>query len=145
MAKKKKKPKPENPTIFVFEGSIQHYEDGSMFNLKAQVTDDEWRKIVDETVRYKIFIECLKTVAFPILKEEWAKMDDWWRVQLEVAVGRMKELDPMVLIPIDQEAIRKQYSAKMTANAATVIEDIKQLRKMENPYGDFSQASVSAL
>jgi hypothetical protein len=141
MSQKKKTKTVDHPTMFVHEGTIKCYEEGTMLELKTLLSQEEWLGIVKETVEYLIFITCLKTVAFPILNEAWDKDDDWWRVQLEIAVNRMRDLDPLVLIPIDQDAIRTAFTDKMKANAASVVEDIKAMRQARITHSDVTQVS----
>jgi hypothetical protein len=142
---RQKKKKAEHPTVFVFDGAIRHHEEGSMFHLHTQVTTEEWQQIVRETIEYKIFAECLKDVAFPILKETWTKIEDWWRLQLGIAVTRMKEIDPMIFLGINQDKIRAQYTQKIQANAQAVVEDIKNIRETMRIVQDNSKADVSEL
>ncbi len=144
---RRKRKKVEHPTLFVFEGVIKHYEDGSMFELQTQLTSDEWRQVVEETVKYKLFIECLKEIAFPILKEKWTKVDDWWRVQLGIAVSRMRQIDGMAFLGINQEAIKKTFEDKIKTNAQSVVDDIKFMRETQTSFhgDDPSQATVSNL
>jgi hypothetical protein len=144
--KRKNREPVENPTLFVFDGGIRHYEEGSMFGLRQQVTEEEWLQIVSDTLKYKIFIECLKDVACPILKESWTKEDDWWRLQLQVAVERIREVDPAALFPHNQDDIRKRYTEQMKNNAEAVAREIRLLRELERgPSTDYSKANVSAL
>ena len=104
--KGKKKERVENPTLFVFEGSIQHYDEGSMRKLSMQVTPEEWLKIATETMEYNIFLECLKETASPILKEEWTEHDEWWRLQLGVAAT---SLNHDVAIQVDLDDVILAY------------------------------------
>lgn len=142
---RRKRKKVENPTLFVFEGSVRHFEDGTMFSLHTQVTQNEWHTIVKETIEYQIFLECLKADAFPILKEKWTKVDEWWRVQLKHAVAQMKGIDPLFIATINQDMIKINYSAKITANAAEVVNDIKKLRDAQHTFADDSNPTVSEL
>jgi hypothetical protein len=144
--KRKRREPVENPTLFVFDGSIRHYDDGTMFGLRQQVTEEEWLQIVEDTLKYKVFVECLKDVACPILKESWAKEDDWWRLQLEVAVARIREVDPAALFPHNEDELRKKYTAQMKENAESVAKEIRLLRELERGGSeDYSQANVSSL
>jgi hypothetical protein len=143
---KKERKKQPHPTIFVFEGEVKHYEDGSMLELFGQVTPDEWGIIVRDTVTYKIFLKCLKEVAFPILKETWTREDEWWRLQLEVAESRMRVVDPMAFVGINQEAITKVYTDRMQNNAKDVVKDIEMIRQNQHAYsGDPARTEVSGL
>ena len=141
MAKKKPKKSPkrllktEHPTLFVFDGSIRYYEDGSMLELHTAVRPDEWELIVEETIKYKIFLECLKEVAFPILNEQWTKEDDWFRLQLEVAISRIRNIDPLLVIKWNTDEIKKQYISKMTNNAKDVVKLIEETRNQQKKFG----------
>jgi hypothetical protein len=148
MAKKKKdKKQVEHPTIFSFDGSLRIYEEGSMYNLHMQVSEEEWKQITTETIQFKIFLECLKETAFPILKEIWTPEDEWWRLQLEVAVGRMKDIDPMLFVTsgVNVEATKTAYTDKMKKNAAEVVEQIKKIRSQAIPTIDPARTEVSDL
>lgn len=126
MAKKPKKPrrrKEEHPTLFVFNNSIQYYEDGSMLELHSQVSEEEWAQIVEQTIAYKVFVECLKEYACPALDENWSSEEDWYRVQLDVSVSRIRNIDPLLVAKYDQKTIKSQYIDQMKAGA----QDIKNL------------------
>lgn len=129
--KKKKggKVQAPHPTLFVFEGTMRYYDDGSMLGLYTQVTSEEWTKIITETIQYKIFVDCIKEVACPLLQEPWTKEDDWYRLMLEVNLGRMKNCDPMQFIMINQDEVRKSFEAKIRVNAQAVLADIQEFRK----------------
>ncbi len=143
-AKKEAKAEP-HPTLFVLDGAIQNY-DGSMLELNTQIDEEGWKEIVIGTIQYFIFLDCLKTIACPILKEEWTKEDDWYRLMLEVNIGRMKNLDPLYIISIDQDKIRKAFEAKIKANAAEVVEDIKRIRAQQEGFmSDHTRTHVSEL
>ena len=43
--------KEKHPTIFVMDGSIHVFEEGTMLELHTQITQDEWTIIVDDTVK----------------------------------------------------------------------------------------------
>jgi hypothetical protein len=143
--KKKRKQEP-HPTLFVLDGTIRYYDDGSMLELHTSVTVEEWQQIILETIRYKVFVDCLKETAFPILKEKWTKEDDWWRLQLNTACGRMRNIDPLFFISINQDDLKKAFSAKMRDNATEVINSIKLLRDLDRGgFDDPSNAVVSDL
>lgn len=125
--KKKKKKKEPNPTLFVLEGAIMHYEDGTMFSLHSQITREEWEQIVEETIKYEIYLSCLKGVV-AILEEKWTEEDDWFRLQMGVAVKSMRELDPLLVAKFNRDEIKKDYSKQMTANATSMADQIKKMR-----------------
>ena len=127
MTKPKSKPKRKkepHPTLFVLEGAIRVYEDGSMLELHTQITQEEWEIIVSETIHYKVFLECLKTVACPILEEPWAEEDDYFRVQMEVAVSRMRNIDALLVASFDQKEIMRAYTKKAQRNAQALKAEI---------------------
>ncbi len=128
---KKRKQNSPSPCLFVFNGEIRNFDDGTMIELYTKITPTEWKQIVDETIKYKIFVECLKETAFPILKERWTKEDDWWRLQLEIAVSRMRNLEPMLFLEYNQDDLKKIYTEKMKNNAEEVVKDIKRLRETQ--------------
>lgn len=126
--------KETHPTLFVLEGAIQHCEDYTMLELYSKITQEEWAIIVEETVHYKVFLECLKEVACPQLNEEWDDNDDWYRLQLDVAVSRMRNIDPLTVAKHDQKLIKSAYTEKMLNNAKEVvklIEEVREQRKEE--------------
>lgn len=161
MAKKKSKKPPKStkrrkeeshPTLFVWEGEIRMYEDGGMLGLHTQITTEEWEMIVEQTVSYKVFLECLKQVACPILGESWDKEDDWFRVQLDVAVSRMRNIDPLLVASHDQKVMAEAFTEKMQKNATEVQELVEQLReqkrhmlKEQHNLGDGESIAVSDL
>lgn len=126
MASKKKE---KHPTLFVFEGSIRHYEDGSMLELHSQVSQEEWALITEETFKYKIFLDKLKEVACPILKETWDDEDEWFRIQLDVAVSRIRNLDPLLTAKYNAKEIGESYEKLMKSNAKEVSELIDKVRE----------------
>lgn len=138
-----------HPTIFVFDGSIQHFPDGSMLELYTGVTPDEWQDIVVGTVQYKIFLDCLKDIACPLLHESWTSEDDWFRVVLEHNISRMRQLDPMIFLPINQETIKVEFEKKIRKNALEVSEDIKRFREQHQSFlgerSDHTKTDVSEL
>lgn len=121
--KPKRRKKENHPTLFVFNGSIRYFDDGSMLELHAQVSDGEWTKIVEETISYKVFVECLKEYVCPQLQEHWAPEDDWYRVQLGVAISRMKNIDPLIVAKYDQKKVKQDYLDAMKSS----VLDIKKL------------------
>ena len=126
MGKKPKKPrrkKEEHPTLFVFQNSIRYFEEGSMLELHSQVSEEDWNQIVEQTIAYKIYVDCLKEYACPALNEDWTADEDWYRVQLDVAVSRIRNIDPLLVAKYDQKSIKSQYIKQMKAGA----EDIKNL------------------
>lgn len=158
MAKKKpkrstKRRKEEShPTLFVWDGEIRLYEDGTMLGLHTQITTEEWEMIVEQTVQYKVFLECLKQVACPILGESWDEEDDWFRVQLDIAVSRMRNIDALLVASHDQKAIAEAHTKKMQKNAKEVQDLVEQMRKQkrdalreEYDLGDGDTLSVSDL
>lgn len=132
MAKKKNGKKEPHPTIFVLEGSIRWFKDGSMLELHTQIKPEEWKIIVDETIRYKIFVECLKTTACPILEDSWTEEDEWFLFQLGVAVSRMRNIDPLLVASVDQDSIRDQYTQLIQKNAKLAKEEIDNILKTQS-------------
>ena len=143
----RKKKKEQHPTLFVLDGEIMHYEEGSMLNLYTQITNKEWQHITEETTKYKLFVEVLKEIAFPILKEKWTKEFDWYRLQLEIAVDRMRNIDPLIFLGINQEEIKKTYTEQAKTNAEEMVKTIKLLRDSQNAFthSDFSTNTISDL
>jgi hypothetical protein len=137
MAKKKtpkSRKKPNHPTLFVLDGSVRNFDGGTMFELHTQINMKEWSQIVKETIQYKVFVDCLKEVAFPILKERWTKEDDWWRLQMNGALSRMRNIDPLLYASFNQEEVKAAFSKKIKENAETVVKDIKLLRETQNQF-----------
>lgn len=129
MAKKKKKHEPIiHPALFAFEGAVHYFNEGTILELHSQVTAEEWVMIVEETIKYKIFVDCLKEVAYPILSEKWSEEDDWFRVQLGLSVARMRNIDPLLVAKYNQEEIKKEYTRIMKDNASNMVEFIKQVK-----------------
>lgn len=126
--KPKRKKKEQHPTVFALDGTIQVYEDGSMLELHAKVTPDEWEMIVEETVKYRAFVECLKEIAVPALEERWEDEDDWFRIQLDVAISRMLNIDTLLVSKFNHEEIKKTYADAMKKNSAKMLEFIEQVR-----------------
>lgn len=126
------KMKEQHPTLFVWEGSVRYYEEGSMLELHTQLSKDEWESIIEQTIQYKVFLECLKKIAFPILKEKWDKQDEWFRLQMDIAVSRMRNIDPLFVAKFDQKEMTKIYSDKMKKNANETVELIDQMRKQKH-------------
>lgn len=127
-SKHKRRKKEEHPCIFILEGEIRHYDEGSMLQLHTLITTEEWEIIVDETVKYKVFLECLKDTGCPLLGEPWEKEDDWFRLQLDVAVSRMRNLDPFLVASHNQKALTVAFTEKMTRNAGEVQDLVTQMR-----------------
>jgi len=146
------KKKENHPTLFVFEGTPRYYDDGTMLQLHTQVTDKEWELIVEETIKYSIFIECLKEVGCPDLGEPWDQEDEWYRLQLEIAVSRIRNIDPLLVAKWDRDQIKEKYATKMRANAPEVIRLIEQVKRenkelIKQKYGldDHGNTNVSNL
>lgn len=130
--KKKTKPsrkKEPNPTFFVLEGTIRCYEDGTMLQLHMQIKPEEWQAIVCETVKYKVFLECLREIAFPILEEKWEKLDEYFRYQMEIAISRMRNIDALLVASIDETAIKNEYAKWMKQNAVKAKKAIEEIRQ----------------
>lgn len=148
--KQPKRRKETHPTLFVFEGTIRCYEDGSMLELHTQVQPEEWEQIVMETVKYYVFVQCLKTTGMPLLGENWEEYDDYVRVQLEVAVSRMRNIDPLLVAKFDQKALTDNYTKQMQDGAIQVDEVVTQVRALRkqsllNGLGDNGATHVSDL
>lgn len=124
MPKKSSKPKrgkkEVHPTLFVFQSSIRYYDNGSMLELHSQVSNEEWQRIIEETIAYKLYVECLKEYVFPQLDEQWTSEDDWYRVQLGVAVSRMKNIDPLLVAKYDQKQIKQAYLDSMKSSVLDI-------------------------
>lgn len=121
--------KEQHPTLFVFDGSIQHYEEGTMLELYSSVTNEEWSIIIKDTIRYKIFLDCIKETAYPILGEVWNDEDEWYRLQLDVAISRIRNIDPLAVAKYDQKSIRDAFTNKMRNNAKEVLSLIDETRQ----------------
>jgi hypothetical protein len=138
-----------HPTIFVLDGTIQHFPDGSMMELYTGVTPDEWQEIVISSVQFKIFLDCLKDVACPLLHEVWTKEDEWYRLMLEHNISRMRNLDPMIFLPIDQDEIKRKFEDKIRTQSIEVAADIKKFRDQHYSFlgerSDHSSTDVSEL
>jgi hypothetical protein len=120
--------KESHPTLFALDGSIRCYDDGSMLQLYSQVTATEWESIVEETIKYKIFVECIKDICCPKLQEPWDQEDEWYKLQLEVSVSRMRNIDPVLVAKFNQENIRNSYKEQMEQNIPQVIKFIETVR-----------------
>lgn len=129
-SKKSKKDK-KYPTIFVLEGGIRYYKSGSLLELYSQISMDEWYTIVEETIKYKVFLECLKDTAVKLLSETWTEDDDWFRLHLDVAVSRMRNIDPLYVSRFDQEELRSAYTKKMVNGAEELRIIIEDMRRQE--------------
>ena len=148
--KKVKKGAEPHPTLFVFDGTVRWYKEGSMLELQSKVTLEEWEMITADTVHYKVFVECLKNVACPILEEPWTKEDDWFRVQMEIAVSRIRNLDPLLVAKYDQKKIMQEYKKKAQKNAQLLKAEINQLKQqraqlLDNMLDDEDTTKVSDL
>jgi len=138
MTKKRKEP---HPTLFVFDGSIRYYKDGSMLELHTQVTAEEWEMIVSDTIKYKVFIDCLKEVACPILEDPWTAEDDYFRIQLEVSIARMRNIDPLLVAKFDQKEIFEDYKKLAQKNAQAAKAEINKIKQaQEQMLKDMTQA-----
>ena len=120
-----------HPTIFVLEGTILYYDEGSMLALNTQVQQEEWEQIVEETVKYKVFIECLKSTGMPLLDEQWEEEDDYFRIQLDIAVSRMRNIDPIIVASYNQEELAKNYKKQMESGAIEVAKVVTQSREAQ--------------
>lgn len=141
-----------HPTIFVLEGTIRCYEDGTMLQLYSLVTTEEWEMIVEETIKYKLFVECLKEVGCPKLNEPWDEEDEWYRLQLGIAASRIRNIDPLLYAKHKQEEIKNKYIQQMESNAPEVIQLIENIKKenkefIKNKYGidDNGNTKISKL
>ncbi len=128
--KKSKKDK-KYPTLFVLEGGIRYYKSGSLLELYSQISIDEWHTIVEETIKYKVFLECLKDTAVKLLSETWTDDDDWFRLHLDVAVSRMRNIDPLYVSRFDQEKLKTAYTTKMINGAEELRVIIEDMRRQE--------------
>lgn len=126
---KSRKKKEKHPTLFVLDGSIRYFENGTMLELYSKITQNEWQQIVEETLKYSIFVQCLKDIAFPILGEQWTKEDEWYRLQLEVAISRIRNLDALLVAKHNHIKIAEQYKDIIKNNATEVATMIDEIRK----------------
>lgn len=130
MSKKKKAKKKKNPTHFVLGGQILEYT-GSMLELHAKVDLEEWKVIIEETISFKVFIECLKEVGMPLLEEKWEKEDQEQLDALVLSVSRIRNIDPLLTATINQDELREQYTTKMKSGAADIDKMVKEIRISE--------------
>jgi len=130
MSRKKNKNQ-DHPTLFVLDGSVRHYENGSMLELHSSIRPNEWELIVEETIKYKIFLECLKETAFPTLDEQWNEQDEWFRLQLDIAVSRIKNIDPILAMKWNEDDIKKKYTCKIAYESKLVRELIDTVREQQ--------------
>jgi hypothetical protein len=134
MSKKKKSKRHsdrKHPTLFAHKGAIRYYKDGSMLSLYSQLSMEEWEDIVEETIKYKVFLECLKEVAFPQLEEPWVPDDEYFKLQLEIAVSRMRNIDALLVAKFSQEEMKTKYVKMMEVGVEdmkSMIEDVKKAR-----------------
>lgn len=129
-SKKSKKDK-KYPTLFVLEGGIRYYKSGSLLELYSQISIDEWYTIVEETIKYKVFLECLKDTAVELLSETWTEDDDWFRLHLDVAVSRMRNIDPLYVSRFNQDELKAAYTQKMVSGAEELRVIIEDMRRQE--------------
>lgn len=152
MGKRSRKKKAErnlpHPTMFVHDGVIKQYED-SMLELHGQLPTDQWEDIVTSTVQYKIYVDCLKEIAYPLLHETWGVEEDYSRVMLEHNISRMRNIDPLFVARIDQDAIRKNFEEKIRKNALEVSDDIRRFKEQQQSWlaerSDHTNTDVSGL
>jgi len=121
-----------------------------MLELHGQVQPAEWEQIVEETVKYLVFVECLKSTGIPLLEERWTEDDDYFRIQLEVAVSRMRNIDPLLVAKFKQDEIAEEYKKQMKSGAIEVKEVVTQVREANKQaildrFGDGNATQVSDL
>lgn len=126
----------QSVTIICIDGALQNY-DGSIMELCSTIAPELILDIYRESVIYKIFLKCLKSVAFPLLHEKWEIEDEWWMVQLEQTIQSIKNLHPLISVnaDIDEMNIEKLYTKKMSDGSREVnamIENIKNNRTHAN-------------
>ena len=129
--KKNKLSSKKYPTIFALEGGIRHYKSGTLLELYSQISLDEWKLIVEETIKYKVFLECLKETAVRLLNESWTEDDEWFCLHLEVAVSRMRNIDPLYVSKYDQDELKKAYTTKMVTGVDELRLIIEDMRRQE--------------
>lgn len=133
MSKKKKKKKDNNhPTLFAYDGSIRYYQDGSMLELYSKITEEEWEDIVEETVKYKVFVDCLKDIAYPALNEAWTQDDQYFKLMLDVALSRMKNIDALLVAKYNEKNIRTSYEKMMEEGVEEMKKLIKDVQEARN-------------
>lgn len=115
-------------TYFMIDGTLLRF-DGTMLELNSKVTSQEWESIALETLTYKIFVDCLKTVGMPMLDETWTTKDEFILQQLNLSVSRIRNLDALLLLKVNQEELRTQFIAKMKAGATELNGMITQYRQ----------------
>jgi hypothetical protein len=130
MTKQPKKKEP-HPTLFVLDGSVRWFKDGSMFELHTQITPEEWEMIVCETIKYKVFVECLKEVACPLLETGWTEEDEWGLLQMQVAVSRIRNIDPLLVAKFDQATIKAEYVKFMQQNGALAKKELDAIQEAQ--------------
>lgn len=99
-----------------------------MLELYTKITSEEWASIVEDTIKYKVYVECLKAIAVPRLDEVWTAEDDWFRYQLGVAVSRMRNIDCLFVAKFNQKEIKKVYSEAMVSGAVEINKLIENIR-----------------
>lgn len=118
------------PTLFAYNGEIMKY-DGAVMSLKASMDDAQWREIVRETIKYKLYLQCLKEIACPSLEDDslsWSSDDDKYIQQLDATISKMSNIDPLLVSSIDQAAISNDYSILARRNLTILKQQIVQLK-----------------
>jgi hypothetical protein len=110
----------------------------------------EWKLIVEETIKYSLFVECLKDVGCPDLNEPWEDQDEYFRKQLNNTVSKIKDIDPILVSKYDQQLIKQSYAKQMRNNASEFLKYADQVRAehrlmLAEKYGLNGETKVSNL
>ncbi len=121
--------KEKHPTIFAHDGKVMVYQEGTMLELYSQLSAEEWKEITLETVKYSVFIECIKTIAIPKLQEGWDEDDEWYLVQFDIAVSRMRNIDPLLMASYNKKEIYESYSKWISTNTDEALKFIQSTKE----------------
>jgi hypothetical protein len=119
-------------TLFACDGSIRIYK-GRLLELYSQISQPEWDAIVEETVKYKVFLECLRDNISKI-GEEWTKKDDRFISKLESTISDMSDIDRFAVAKFNQNEIKESYSSNMNLGIEQMNFLIKSLRHTSEVY-----------
>jgi len=122
-------------TVFAIAGTVHEYQ-GSLLELRTTLSEHEWKSIIVETVKYRIFMECVKKHAIKKLDERWSKSEKEVLKGLKQTIEKMQQLDPLLVATVDQNQVRDDYTRMVNDGCMEVLQTIEMVQNLRTPPAD---------
>lgn len=128
--------KTKKPDLFVFNG--KYMECPSVFELRQEVTDLEWMKIVKETLDFYSFMKAAEILGPAKMDKDDARL---FR-RLGKTIALFKQIDPTSMTGVDIQTIIEEQAKSMKSNFESVQQTIKIARRGTKKQADIYVSDI---